>query len=552
MTTPLQPSTNGSHTNGSSHVAAHNPPSDRSHGSAPADLSSERFGGARGEGGATSFIRLRGAPYEQVVGGQQVSASDTLDRLAQNSHYRERLQEVVAGRSAELEAISTLGFHGFDKILKSPRHLTYEQAYAAGAFICCASNRVLHEVLGRRIAGAARGLSEPVQLTLHAISILQELSTREALIGFHPAELAGLIAAVLELDTVVRVPSPAGIPVFAFGGMGGDRGLRLHGTDRKPFSISTLGALALSAFGLVHKHHSYPNTSRIAGQSAIEALGARSDFESDGSFQEVLQRSSLVMSSCHSTRTIHTISHLLKGETINHAIGPAAFPHAPENELQALVGVNHNVHPTTFMESLQIVAARGVQRYGASVAFCGIPQRREDIPREILDPEEFYRAPNLRELVALDEVAPPPHTTLATFLTQQGLRTVLIEPADFMPPQVLHEFAPDNLYIQNTEAAILAANDAALRGADQDKVDYLAMTVALGLFCRECAEDPKAFDAAEGKINREMLQGCFIKARESLRTGAAARQVAKYVEATQLACGASKHGLSRDPDGVVH
>jgi anthranilate phosphoribosyltransferase len=490
-------------------------------------------------GESLSFIRLRGAPYEQTVAGKGINPTDTLDRLAESTHYRERLELALTQRVDELAPLFTLGFHGFDKLLKSPRHLSYEQAYAAGAFICCASNRTLHELIGSRIPGADKGLAEPSQLKLHAISILQVLSTREALIGFHPAELAGLIAVVLELDTVTRVASPQGQPVFAFGGMGGDRGLRLQGTNRKPFSISTLGALALSSFGLVHKHHSYPNTSRIAGQSAIEALGARSDFESAGALEEVLQQSSLLMSSCHNTRTIHTISHLLKGETINHAIGPGAIPQSSATVLNALVGVNHNVHPATFMAALKILNERGVQAYGPSVGFCGIPTTKSEIPRVVLDPERFAADPGLRELVALDEVAPPPHTTLASFLTKSGVISVLIEPADFMPASVLHEFAPENLYIENTEEAILSANDAALKGADKDKVDYLAMTVALGLFCRQYADSEEAFHqhGSEVSINRALLQDCFLKARQSLASGDAKRQLESYVRATQQSCG---------------
>src|SRR5690606_20862012 len=114
-------------------------------------------------------------------------------------------------------------------------------------------------------------------------------------------------------------------PTIAFGGMGGDKGYPLNGTNTKLFSLSTLASVALAADGPVHKHHSYPNTSKVAGQSAIEAFGARSDFHSEERFAQVLTESNLVMSSCHDTRTLHSLSHKLKGETINHVIGPLAF-----------------------------------------------------------------------------------------------------------------------------------------------------------------------------------------------------------------------------------
>lgn len=486
-------------------------------------------------------IVLRGAPYEAEVNGERISCTETLTSLAQSTDYTAQVTRRIGERQPELRSLGELGFHGFDRLLKSHTPLSWEQAYSLGAFICCTANHVLARQLTPVIRGHDRGLTDPDTLRLHAISLLQSVSTREALIGFAPQELAGLAAAVLELDTVVRVASPSDEPVFTFGGMGGDRGVRLAGSDRKPFSISTLAALALSDFGPVHKHHSYPNTSRIAGQSAIEALGARSDFNTAEAMAETLAASGLLMSSCHSTRTIHTISHVLKGETINHALGPAAVPHAAEVPLNALIGVNHNVHPATFIEALVELDRRGVQRYGPSVAFCGIDRPLGELPLELLDAAAYNRTPSLREYIVLDEVAPPPHTTLAAFLTPAGTRTVFISPTDFMTGPELASFKPEEVYIHNTAEAILRANREALNALNLDKVNYLAMTVALGLFARDYAGRNDAFiappDGGMLRINPTLLRACFQEARSSLLNGGARAQLNGYIAETQEACG---------------
>lgn len=392
----------------------------------------------------------------------------------------------------------------------------------------------MYDVLASRTKGYSYGLLEKDILRLQAVSLLQAMSTREGIIGLQPQEIAGLVAATLELDTVVRVKTPGEIPTFTFGGMGGDRGLRMNGEQSKLFSVSTLAAFALADFSPVHKHHSYPNTSRVAGQSAVEAMGARSDFDESNSMERALDMSGVLMSSCHSTRTLHTISHALKGETINHVIGPVAVPHSETNEVNALIGVNHNVHPETIVESLKFLQDKGIQKYGNSVAFCGIEAPIEEVPTEVVSPDNYYANRNLKSLVVIDEVPPPPYTTMASFLVNgDNAGTFLIAPTDFMEAEEAKVLESDHLLIPNTTDEILIANENVIKGRDYIKSRYVAMTVALALFAKDYASLPDALDRYTRRVNAAYLKECYKLACNAMSNGNLEKRIKLYAESTQ-------------------
>lgn len=415
-------------------------------------------------------------------------------------------------------------------MVKSPEPLTYEQCFSLGIYVCLTSNSALYDALAAR----TYGLLEKDRLRLQAVSLLQCMSAREGFIGLHPQEIAGLVAATLELDTVVRVKTPSGLPTFAFGGMGGDRGLKTNGEQSKLFSVSTLAALALADFAPVHKHHSYPNTSKVAGQSAIESLGARSDFTDSNSMERALDLSGTLMTSCHSTRTLHTISHELKVETINHVVGPVAFPHNEINEINALIGVNHKVHPATIIESLKILQNKGIQKYGNSVAFCGIEAPIEDVPLEVVNPDRYYARRSLKSLVAIDEVPPPPNTTMASFLVNgENVGTFLIASTDFMEAEEAKVLESGHILIPNTEDEILAANENVIMGKDYVKSRYVAMTVALALFTKDYAHLSDALDQNTNRINAKYLKECYRLACDAMSSGSLEKRVRLYVESTQ-------------------
>lgn len=454
--------------------------------------------------------------------------------MAFNEGYRRSLETKIIEHSEDLEFLYTLGFHGLDALVKSPEPLTYEQCFSLGTYVCLTSNSVLYDVLASRTKGYSYGFLDKDTLRLQAVSLLQSMSTREGIIGLHPQEIAGLVAAILELDTVVRVKTPSGLPTFALGGMGGDRGLKVDGEQSKLFSVSTLAALALADFAPVHKHHSYPNTSKIAGQSAIESLGARSDFAESIKMENALDISGVLMTSCHSTRTLHTISHALKCETINHVIGPIAIPHNEANEVNALIGVNHNVHPATIIESLKILQSKGVQKYGNSVAFCGVEVPIEKVPQEVVSPDSYYANRGLKSLIAIDEVPPPPYTTMASFLVSgENAGTFLISPTDFMEAEEAKILESDNLLIPNTVDEILAANESVIKGKDYVKSRYVAMTVALALFAKDYAHLPNALDQNTRRVNPAYLRVCYDLACGTMSNGNLEKRVRLYAESTQ-------------------
>lgn len=457
-----------------------------------------------------------------------------MQHLAHNEKYRLRLETEIAKHDQDLEPLYNLGFHGLDALVKNPNPLTYEQCFSLGAYVCLTSNTALYDKLAYKTMGFENGMLEPEVLRLQSVSLMQAMSTREGIIGLTPQEIAGLVAATLELDTVVRVKTPNELPAFAFGGMGGDKGLKMNGNQSKLFSVSTLSALTLADFGLVHKHHSYPNTSRVAGQSAIEELGARSDFSRSSNMEKALEISGLLMTSCHSTRTLHTISHALKGETINHVIGPLAFPHSAINDIHALIGVNHNVHPSTIIESLRILENKGVQRYGNSVAFCGIEAQISEIPLEVLDSDIYYQNHHLKDLVVIDEVPPPPYTTMASFLVNgENAGAFLIAPTDFMSNEAVEDLENDHLLIPNTTNDILIANENVINGSDRVKSGYVAMTVALALFTKEYASLPDALDKINNRVNPIYLKECYERAVNSVNNGNIEKRRRMYVESTQ-------------------
>lgn len=462
--------------------------------------------------------------------GQMHDSTTTLHNLAANERYAEDLPQRLEKHQEDLEPLFRLGFHGLDAKVKSSGALSYEEAFSLATFVCLTSNTALRSALQPEL----QGIDETETLRLQAVSLLQGMSTREGLIGFEPQEIAGMVAATLELDTVARIGTPHDEPTYIVGGMGGDKGLPRNGEQSKLFSTSTLASIALAGFGVVHKHHSYPNTSKVAGQSAVEAMGARSDMEDVKTMELALGAARLLMTSCHSIRTLHTISHVLKGETVNHAIGPLAVPHARENEVNALIGVNHNVHPKTITESLKILQEKGVQMYGNCVAFCGVKLPQGDIPEAILQPNEYYADPELKELVILDEVAPPPYSTMVSFLVDGNPSdTYVIEATDFMSEEDAKLLELGDLLIPNTPEDIMSANESVLLSRDKAKSGYVAMTVALANFAREYAHLPDALSPATHRVNSEYLKLCYKAAVEDMDGGSMDKTMRLYAEATQ-------------------
>ena len=474
-------------------------------------------------------IRLKGAPYQSEINGEEIDCTNTLESLAINSGYPERLVGAIEDNAENLVPLYQGGYYGIDGKLKKGQPLTYEEAFSLMAFVSMGTNKLVYESLHGRLPEGMPNDSDTI--FFQSIALLSAMSTKEGFTGLTPEEVAGLTAAVLELDTITRISSPDAI--IGIGGMGGDRGYPRNGDNSKLFSLSTLSAAILANFCYVHKHHSYPNTSKVAGQSAVEAFGARSDQDSPEALAKLQEEIGLLMSSCHTIRTIHTLSHRLKGETINHIVGPLAIPISPEVSTTAFIGANDNVHPETIIEALAILRKKGIQNYANSIAFCGL--NGNGVQGDHFDQEGYYNNPAAKLAVAIDEVAPPPYQTLAAFLVggeNQG--TFLISPNDFMDEARLKEIEYKKLLIPNTFDDIVSANRSALQGEDMAKALYLAMTGALALFTKEYAHLDSALNKRTRRVNREYLRHAYSRVLEVILSGRGYEKLLEYVAATKV------------------
>ena len=430
----------------------------------------------------------------------------------------------------ELSLLTDPSFYShMDRKLKSGKNLDFEESFCSSIFVCACINLPLKSYLIENGSIFPEGQTHILQST----ALLSTLSAKEALKGLNSNEIAGLVSGVLELDTVVRLS--ANEPVLCFGGMGGDKGYEFVG-DSKLFSLSTLASFATSLSGLTHKHHSYPNTSKVAGQTTLEEFGARSDFTCAGEMSDVFNQASLIMTSCHNTRTIHALSHVLRGETINHLIGPLAYTIDSETPVQPFIGVNEKIHPQTLAEAILKMKQRNIQNYDRGVVFAGLSAHPDTFTdtemRGLTDENYYYNSDDIRNLVRLDEVAPPPYGTLACFfLNDEFLGNYILSPEDFYDEDVLANIELDKLLIQNKYNDIMEANYSALKGDEESKSRYLAMTIGLANFVRFSLHDECALNSDNFTISRNMLRMHTAQAYEDIKNGNAYQKMKQYCEA---------------------
>lgn len=488
-------------------------------------------------GNHVARIQLKGEPYQRVLkekNGREVvlDSSSTLDDLAVQSGYIDNLPAKIDRVENTLDPLfKETGYYGLDAKLKHGQDLTFEEAFSLITFVVSALNKPLLDLLANRI----QNLGPLETHTLQAVGLLSSMSTKEAFSQLTPAEIAGMVAATIHLDTVVRTFFPD--TVIAFGGMGGDKGYKISKKESsKLFSLSTLSAIGLSILFPTHKHHSYPNTSKIAGQSAIEAFGARSDFHSLAAFDGVFAETNLLMSSCHNTRTLHTLSHLLRGETINHVIGPLAFTLSQETPVNGFIGVNEKVHPETIIQALMLLNATGHQTYENSAVYCGTDLLVAH--PDMFNPDQYYLSKTAKEHIRIDELAPPPYVSLVAFAVGGcSVGTYELFPTDFYPETELQQIALNQLLIPNVGRQILHFNKEAVSGRDEAKARYLAMTIGLGIFVRKYLPLGDALDPIRRRVNQKYLRLATHQALELIKSGAVVDKLEEYVAATQKYAG---------------
>jgi len=475
-----------------------------------------------------SAIPLVGAPY--VTDKHDLNVS--LNTLARNTGYIPKLIENIEKHDHRLNLLIDAGFYSkISQRLLSRQNLTFDEAFCVSTFVASGTNIQL------KLALEKYGAQFPPSSThdRQATALLTLMSAKEAYQSLHGHEIAGLVSGVLELDTIVRLP--ANEPVLCFGGMGGDKGYGFS-DGSKLFSLSTLAAFATSLSGLTHKHHSYPNTSKVAGQTTLEEFGARSDFTCTGEMSKLFNKTSLVMTSCHSTRTIHALSHVLRGETINHLIGPLAFTMDSDVALQPFIGVNEKVHPQTVIEAILTMQSEDVQSYDRGVVFCGLSKPFHELDKDELkklsNPTSYYNDLAVKDLVRLDEIAPPPYATLSGFFCDGDfLGNYVLSAEDFYPKSIIDAIDKEELLIPNRYNDIIDANHTALAGADEQKTRYLAMTVGLANFMRFSLHEDGALDMQSRRVNRDMLRAHTATAYNDLKLGRAHAKMQEYCKETQ-------------------
>lgn len=478
-----------------------------------------------------AFIQLKGKPYQHLVKNgnryERVDCNATLNALAKSSGYVTSLPIKIRQVESELQPLyQNEGYYGLDQRLMRGEDLSFKEAFSAIAFVCSALNRPLRKLLADRIQNLA-----PLEVQqMQAAMLLKALSAKESFQRLTSEEIAGMLAATISLDTVVRLESQD--KTLVFGGMGGDRGYKLNGQYSKLFSISTLSAIASAVIGPTHKNHSYPNTSKIAGQSAIEAFGARSDINSVAAFQGISKETGLLMTSGHSIRTLNTLSHKVRGETINHVIGPTAFPVSQNTSLQGFIGVNEKVHPKTMIDAMLLLDQYGYQTYDDSVVYCGTDLVKPDAA--MFDPDKYYASRSAKAHVVLDEIAPPPFISLVAFsVGRESAGTYVLFPEDFFTPRELHSVRFQDLAIPNDREQILRFNREAITGQDEEKSRYLAMTIGLGIFIRRYLRLKDALNPYSRRVNSNLLRTATNEGFELLKSGRAEEKLAEYVAATQ-------------------
>lgn len=476
-----------------------------------------------------AYIPLVGDPYQKQIQEDGklvvVDSNKSLDVLAHNTGYTKNISDTVHAIEPLLsDLFEREGYYAVQEKITNGTNLSFDEAFSLGTFVCAALNRPLREAIKGKLKNV---MPEDTHL-LQATALLSAMSTKEAYVGLTAEEIAGMVASVIHLDTVVRTEYKE--PVIAFGGMGGDKGYPLNSHVTKLFSLSTLASVVLSAQAPVHKHHSYPNTSKVAGQSAIEAFGARSDFHTAAAHKHVLDESDLLMSSCHNTRTLHSLSHKLKGETVNHVIGPLSFTLSADTPVHAMIGVNEKIPPSIIIDALRLLSEKGFQRYENSAVYCGtlIPSHG---PKNI--------EPGLmKHFIVIDEVAPPPYKTIVSFLVSgENAGTYVLSHEDFYDQKDLTDFSPDALAIPNTRDSIMNANKSAIEGTDVTRAKYLAMTVGLGLFVRNHLSNPDSLDRKNKLVNRSILRACTKQGLSIILSGKGKEQLDKYIRVTKKYAG---------------
>ena len=401
-----------------------------------------------------------------------------------------------------------------EKIHKN--NLGFNDTFLAACYILSATNNLLYQRFKHPIEKASGRTSindgreySSTRAAHVGTEMLVSLREKELYVGLNSEEIAGLVAGSM-MDLLYRIDSDE---VTDTCGMGGDIGF----DGVKTLNASTLSAIVNASLGIkVMKHGSYANTSPIGSTDFIEQTGANICMNQISDYSECLEKVNFLYTDAHEAKTIHDISHLLMGETINHIIGPMTTPVSRSTKLNRVIGVNHNVSTESIAKAYEILRLMEFQNVSNVCAIAGLSEDFDNNSEQNL-------SEHARSFTVLDELTP--FSSAVSFVKDGKFAgTYLISPSDFGLAITL-----DNILASSTRAECYKENLLALKG-NSPKTEYLAMNAALVYFTVKYLSKPDSI--INGKINGAYLKQAFRKCFEAISSGAAFGKLEEYVSRT--------------------
>lgn len=406
--------------------------------------------------------------------------------------------------------------------IRDPRHvLTFEEGATAMAYILRGSNR--------RIFDKTKDSVSKSTATSIALQTLEALTSRETRDQLDSQAIAGIVEMAFD-DVHYRISSDK--PVLDTCGMGGDRGFSFNGRRIKTANISTLTALILASTGhLVLKHGSYGNTSESGSTDAIKALTNGHYYAgSVAGIYETLRRTGFYYSDAFEVKTIHDLSHLIQGETLNHLLGPMTTPVSSGTQVHRMFGVNHQVHPSKIAKAYQLLNGYSVQKVGNCIVISGTDAQ--------ITPEEATKYTKIKNHMILDELSTQ-SSILAIVRNGVYIGTTTIEPAE-----VGLKISTPDILIDGDKNAIHQKNLAVLNGEGNGLKEYVLYNAALAYFAVAFLDRPDSVKIKQadregimtsGRLNPDYLRQSYEICKRVLEGGKVHQLLLSYTASIQRA-----------------
>ncbi len=444
-----------------------------------------------------------------------ISSIQLGDHKADKQNAREQLAlhydatERLARNSDLLTILKSTSVRELNKKIMEGGHLSYEEAFCGMCYVVAATNsHVFTEI--KDVLSEAYGVpfSRDNALII-GTAFLKLMADKETYDCLTPEEVAGMACAA-KMDTVFELDINRVIETC---GMGGDKGFASNGIVQKTINGSTLSAIVLASMGYTTaKHGSYGNTSAIGSTEAIELLGVKTNIQSIECMNELLAKTNFCYLDAHLSKTIHDLSHLLMMETINHIIGPMSPPFSRDTQINKVMGVNEKIHPEVIAKAYALLHQKGVQKNGGIAIICGL-----DMSGMFIDYNDHAQ---VKQHCILDEMSPYASVVSLTY-EDTFLGNFMVTSDDFGI-----SIAESDIYVGNDRKLAHSANISAITGLNHNLANYLAMSVAMGIFVYEGGEAGTMVQ--DGHLNFSLLKDCFMRARNAIDQGGATILIEAY------------------------